>query len=293
MRSRAFLPPPTCSVCSNRPVLGETLIHTGDAWVCAACLTDQTPGSDTMAKIASHSVEAGRQMGRSLRAKAAGKIEDAALLSDKANWHRDAEFAIKAHGDRQAQSGTIVNGEALPRERGYLRDTLVDPDIVAYESSETRGHMLQANDVVALGVDVANTARASNTHEKLIAHQVALAHKVAMEQAMLANHELDRAIGIKRLQISARMMAMAQQGVITLQKLKSGGTQNVVVQHVYVGAGGQAVVACGGVDPLNGRDCCSNDSPGANEESGVGANAPLPGEPARAPARARLVKTTH
>ena len=242
MRSRHFLPPPTCSACSNRAVLGETLIHTGDAWVCAACLTDQTPGSDTTAKIATHSVEAGRRMGNSLRAKAAGKIEDAAILKNQSDWHRQAESALKAHGDRQAQGGAIVNGEAVPRESGYLRDTLSDPDIVAYESSEARGSMLHANDVVALAVDVANTARASNTHEKLIAHQVALAHKVAMTQAMRAQREHDPAMEIKRLQVSARMMAMAQQGVITLQKLKSGGTQNVVVQHVYVGAGGQAVV---------------------------------------------------
>ena len=144
MRSRAFLPPPTCSVCSNRPVLGETLIHTGDAWVCAACLTDQTPGSDVMTKIATHSVEAGRQMGNALRAKAAGQIEDAAVLDHQARWHRQAEYAIMDHGDRQAQTGAIVNGEAVPRETGYLRDTLSDPDIVAYESSEARGRMLHA-----------------------------------------------------------------------------------------------------------------------------------------------------
>ena len=242
MRSRAFLPPPTCSVCSNRPVLGETLIHTGEAWVCAACLTDQTPGSDTMTKIATHSVEAGRQMGNSLRAKAAERIEDAAAMNHQAQWHRHVEYAIKDHGDRQAQAGAIVNGEAVPQEPGYLRDTFSDPDIVAYESSEARGRMLHANDVVALAVDVANTARASNTHEKLIAHQIALAHKVAMTQAMRAQREHDPAMEIKRLQVSARMMAMAQQGVITLQRLQTGGTQNVVVQHVHVEAGGQAVV---------------------------------------------------
>ena len=112
--------------------------------------------------------------------------------------------------------------------------------------------MLHANDVVALGVDVANTARASNTHEKLIAHQIAhqiaLAHKVAMTQAARAQREHDPAMEVKRLAVSARMMGMAQQGVITLQRLQTGGTQNVVVQHVRVEAGGQAVV---GVQPGN------------------------------------------
>ena len=39
------------------------------------------------------------------------------------------------------------------------------------------------------------------------------------------------------------MMDVYQAGCLTLQKLKTGGTQRVLVQHVNVGAGGQAVVA--------------------------------------------------
>jgi hypothetical protein len=38
------------------------------------------------------------------------------------------------------------------------------------------------------------------------------------------------------------MMSVVQQGLLTLQKLKTGGTQNVVVQHVHVESGGQAIV---------------------------------------------------
>jgi len=63
-----------------------------------------------------------------------------------------------------------------------------------------------------------------------------------MEQANQALHERDPTIELKRLHISARMISMAQQGVLTLQKLKTGGTQNVVVQHVHVAPGGQALV---------------------------------------------------
>ncbi len=112
----------------------------------------------------------------------------------------------------------------------------------ALESSETRSRLLQGNDIIALGVDIANTARAANTAEKLVAHEIALAHKIAMEQARRAQYERDPTIELRRLQISARMMETAQQGVLTLQKLKTGGTQNVVVQHVHVESGGQAVV---------------------------------------------------
>jgi hypothetical protein len=42
---------------------------------------------------------------------------------------------------------------------------------------------------------------------------------------------------------SARMMGVYQDGLLTLAKVRSGGQQTVVVQHVNVGNGGQAVVA--------------------------------------------------
>ena len=69
--------------------------------------------------------------------------------------------------------------------------------------------------------------------------------------------ESDPALAIKRLHVSARMMAMAQQGVTTLQRMKAGGVQSIVVQHVHVAAGGQAVVGnlrTGGTKAGDARD---------------------------------------
>ena len=39
------------------------------------------------------------------------------------------------------------------------------------------------------------------------------------------------------------MMKTFQQGMLTLQKMRTGGRQEVLVQHVTVSNGGQAVVA--------------------------------------------------
>ena len=117
-----------------------------------------------------------------------------------------------------------------------------DSASAAVESSEIRGRLLHQNDVVALGVDIAKTVQASNTAEKLICHEIAVAHRVAMQQASWALAERDPNIEIKRLQISARMMASAQDGLLTLHKLRATGPQTVTVQHVHVEAGGQAVV---------------------------------------------------
>ena len=55
----------------------------------------------------------------------------AIVLNRQAVRHRQAECAIKNHGDRQAKSVGTLNGEALGSELGYLRDTLADPDSVA------------------------------------------------------------------------------------------------------------------------------------------------------------------
>ena len=41
----------------------------------------------------------------------------------------------------------------------------------------------------------------------------------------------------------ARMSGAYQSGMTTMQRLRSGGTQRVIVQHVTVSEGGQAVVA--------------------------------------------------
>ena len=59
------------------------------------------------------------------------RFEHAIVLNRQAVRHRQAECAIKNHGDRQAKSGATLNGEALGSELGYLRDTLADPDSVA------------------------------------------------------------------------------------------------------------------------------------------------------------------
>ena len=242
MQTRRFLPPPTCNRCNQRPALGDTLLNTGTVWLCAACLTDDIPGSDIMTKQAARAIDADGFYVRSKRARAAGEIEQAHILNDQANWHHEASDAVRGHGNRLAQQAVIVQSEALPSKPGALKDTLSDPDLAAIESSETRGRLLKLNDVVALGVDISNTVKAANTAEKLVAHEIAVAHKVAMEQAMRATQESNPAFELKRLQISARMMTVAQQGLLTLQRLKTGGTQNVVVQHVRVESGGQAVV---------------------------------------------------
>jgi len=251
MRRRQFYPPAVCSKCNTPPQVGDSLLSVGAIWLCPACLADETPGNDLTTKALNESVWQAEYLARSGRSQASGHINDAGDHKAQANWHGHAVKSIRSHGNRLAKSALIVNGEAATAP-GYLKDTLVNPDLFAIESSETRGRMLVINDIAALGIDVANTIGASNTLEKLLAHEIALAHKVACEQSAKASRENDPEMEIKRLHVSARMMGAFQQGVLTLQKLRTGGTQNVIVQHVHVADGGQAVI--GAVQTRGGED---------------------------------------
>ena len=89
----------------------------------------------------------------------------------------------------------------------------------------------------------------------MLAHQLAAAHAMAMELQAEARELLQRykrtgcvhqQLSIeagRQMNASARMMGVYQDGLATLAKLRNGGTQTVVVQHVAVGEGGQAIVA--------------------------------------------------
>jgi hypothetical protein len=239
MKRRAFKPPATCSRCNGKPHLGDTLFHTGIVWLCATCLTNDLPGDDLMTKMTHRAFQADRDRALSKRARAANDIEEASTLDNAARWHHEAAMTVHAHGNRLAEQAVVVNGEVAS---GYMKDTLSDPDIAAIESSEARGRLLYQNDVVALGVDLSKTMNASNSAEKTISHQIAVAHKIAMQQAAWATTERDPKMEMRRIHASARMMTVAQEGMLTLQKLKATGPQSVTVQHVHVHDGGQAVV---------------------------------------------------
>ncbi len=85
MPRRHFLPPTTCSQCNTAPFLGETLIDTGEVWLCAACLTERTEGLDSITKAASFSIRSELERVMSKRDRAAGFIENAVENESSAN----------------------------------------------------------------------------------------------------------------------------------------------------------------------------------------------------------------
>lgn len=128
----------------------------------------------------------------------------------------------------------------------FFRDTLTDPDSISVYASTQRMNAALDVGVLQLAVDTAASAGAANSLEKMLCHQAAGAHKLAMKLLAKADEFRLPPVEAARLaNAAARMMDVYQNACITLQKLKTKGTQRVVVQYqqVNVATGGQAVVA--------------------------------------------------
>jgi hypothetical protein len=123
------------------------------------------------------------------------------------------------------------------------RNTLRDPEQVALDASAERKELLlgPAIDVCALALDAADSIGAQDSLEKMLGHQLALAHKLSFEFANRAVDQRDPAVTARYMNVSIRLMGAFQQGLLTIQKLRSGNAQTVTVQHVHV-SGGQALI---------------------------------------------------
>ena len=77
----------------------------------------------------------------------------------------------------------------------------------------------------------------------MLAHQMAAAHKLVMEQMGQVSYEHNAAGQAKRLNAAARCMAVYQQGLLTLHKIRQNGQQRIMVQYVNLSNGGHTVMA--------------------------------------------------
>ena len=137
-----------------------------------------------------------------------------------------------------------------------IADTLRNPDQAAIDASVERTDLLLTPhaDIVALAVDAAASAKAENSFEKMLAHQAALIHALTMKTGCRALEFEKRqgmygegfkqadSIELGRLaSATARLSTAFQDALLTLQRLKNGGSQSITVKHVTMQPGAQAV----------------------------------------------------
>ena len=157
-----------------------------------------------------------------------------------------ADAMLKPTGELIAGVGEMVHlaSAELEESRLILGDTLKHPNMIAVDASEERLKAASNAGVLEAAVDAAKSARAENSLEKMLCHQMAAAHHAAMKLIARGTDSRMPPVEMARLtNAAARMMDTYQSALLTLQKIRTGGKQTVVVQHVQVSEGGQAVIA--------------------------------------------------
>jgi hypothetical protein len=161
--------------------------------------------------------------------------------------NREAENLLKIPDNLVRSCGEAVTPEF---RLGFLLDRLRDePTMINVIASELRLDYAACvrSGVAELAVDAAESVQATNSLEKMLCHQMAAAHCAAMKLIARGLDGLDGSlppVEMARLSnAAARMMQIYQEGLLTLQKIRTGGKQTVVVQHVQVSDGGQALIA--------------------------------------------------
>jgi hypothetical protein len=154
---------------------------------------------------------------------------------------------------------TVGNGGEMAIGTKAMRrfvDTVRErPDMLAVDASRQRMELADKANALTLGIDAAASIEAANSLEKMLAHQMAAAHTMAMELQVEARQLLNiykrtghihQSLSIEAgrlMNASARMMDTFQSGLLAIAKIRNGGQQTVVVQHVNVGDGGRAMIA--------------------------------------------------
>jgi hypothetical protein len=139
-------------------------------------------------------------------------------------------------------------------------DTVADPDYVTASASRERLELANEAGSLDLALDAADTIQGQDSLEKMLVHQMAVLHRGMMRAATRMNEELyalagldegrREAANVRACRLAgamARLSATFQQGLLTLQRKRTGGNQHVTVKHIHqqvnVTEGGQAVVA--------------------------------------------------
>jgi len=166
----------------------------------------------------------------------------------------ESEEMLKPVGALMRGAGEVFHAD--PREtewdltKAVLFDTLEHPNMISVNASEDRLEVALQAGVLESAVDAAETVQAGktvqagNSLEKMLAHQMAAAHQTAMKLvARGLNERLSPVESARLTNAAARLMQVYQEALLTLHKIRHGGKQVVVVQHVEVSGGGQAVIA--------------------------------------------------
>lgn len=227
----------TCSICGNSC---GGISHLESAQVCEPCAEVTREGRDNTS--------------RSLKAK---RRRDQ-LQCDVLTGQREVHLSLEEQ-EYNLASGTLMSddldamlpgiklvsgGEAINQKHAGMVNTLTEPTVAALEASSHRTELLTqlGTDIAAMALDAADTISANNSLEKMLAHQMAGLHQASMKMLHRANLMQDTDHSVKYMNAAIKASTAYQGAMTTLHRVRDDKRQHILVQHVNVGAGGQAVV---------------------------------------------------
>ncbi len=196
-------------------------------------------------------------------------INDAAILREDAEQypglhHDDPEETFSQADDLEAAAVAFLypaddtgrgSRALVPQSETLATSTRRSRRVAAVAGNERLALASEARST-ELAIDMAESLGATNSAELALAHQMAAAHALSLRLIGRANLEIEgmarfdwqgrreAMVEIVRLSnAAARQMEAYQQALFGWTKMRRGGKQTAVVQHVTVNDGGQAVIA--------------------------------------------------
>jgi hypothetical protein len=156
-------------------------------------------------------------------------------------------------GGGEALQPDVAPGGLTPQQRHIeidIIDTLEHPSMINLGASQLRMEQLQTLGILQPGMDAAQSIQADNSVEKMLAHQMVALHFSGMNMLKRAAgvgmlHEPDPLLALRYQTAAMRSFDGYREHALAMVKVKTKGKQTVVVQHVHVSEGGQAIVAGG------------------------------------------------
>ena len=182
--------------------------------------------------------------------KHADEIKGRDHIGARMERHEAADMERRAMATLELQPGFVEQGTGgeltLPPEdradRPGHMDMVKGPDWVNIYASRERIELLNRAHVFNLGADAADSIKAQDSTEKMLAHQMAAAHKAALDLLAKSAYQRNTVEQCRLANTAARLMDTYQRAMLTLKRYRSDGRQIVTVQHVKVADGGQAVI---------------------------------------------------
>lgn len=228
-------PAAACSLCGTT---ATPFLRCQGGHVCEDCAETSRAGKDTTTKALRDRQRGARARRDNLtRTSETHASTDVLAYADAAGDLLSSDALKTQVPSIRLAGGELVAASSLPTAE-------LTADVVSIDASVERVALVSSlgSDIAALALDTAEAAGAVGSIEQMMAHQVAAAHHQAFTMLSRANLESDPTHQLRLSALASKWMTASQGAALTLQKLKTGGEQRVLVQHVNVNQGGQAVI---------------------------------------------------